>query len=315
MLKPHQHHRGCPTAPLPWGTKAQQCSHAKPHLPCSSLAQAWSPNLQRVGWHLPAQPAGTRVGDWGWRGLQPRTRCTSPASHMAPLLPQTIRQRVKPRKQHTNKNSSQPKEQTHRFPPFLANLEELIWQDLFATLGMQTEEGSWSLTFLRPPTIADRSQSSEQVRAPRGFPLTIISASRGEGAAQHSPQCWRPARLLGATTLELARSLLHGGSPGSRGQDFPIRRRQHEASRWWWWSRAEPKPLPAAPYLGTWPSSARGPAPPAATHPSPSMGAASIPEHAQYGLIFSHYRALMTCKQKEVSLAKGEEIKKVQDPP
>lgn len=124
---------------------------------------------------------------------------------------------------------------------------------------MQTEERSWSLTFLCPPTTADRSQSSEQVRAPRGFPLTVISASRGEGAAQRSPQCWRPARLLGATTLELARSLLHGGSPGSRGQDFPIRRRQHEASRWWWWSRAAPKPLPAAPYLGTRPSSAPGP--------------------------------------------------------
>lgn len=69
------------------------------------------------------------------------------------------------------------------------------------------------------------------------------------------------------------------------------------------------------PYLGTWPSSACRPAPPAATHPSPSMGAASTPEHAQCGLIFSHYRALMTCKQKEVSLAKGEETRKVQDSP
>lgn len=205
-----------------------------------------SPNPQRVGWHLPAQPAGTRAGDWGWRGLQPRTQCTSPASRIAPLLPQTICQRVKPRKQCTKKSKSQPKEQTHRFPPFRANLEELIWQDLFATLGMQTEEESWSLTFLHPPTIADRSRSSEQVRAPPGFPLTIISASRGEGAAQHSLQCWRPARLLGATTLELARSLLHGGSPGSRGQDFPVRRRQHEAGWWWWWSCAEPEPLPAA---------------------------------------------------------------------
>lgn len=34
------------------------------------------------------------------------------------------------------------------------------------------------------------------------------------------------------------------------------------------------------------------------------MGAASTPEHAQYGLIFSHFRALMKCKHKEVSLAK-----------
>lgn len=39
------------------------------------------------------------------------------------------------------------------------------------------------------------------------------------------------------------------------------------------------------------------------------MGAASTPEHAQYGLISSHFRALMKCKHKEVSLARSKKKK------
>jgi len=45
------------------------------------------------------------------------------------------------------------------FAPLLASLEDLMWQGLFAILGMQNkpEKGSLSFTFFRPPTITDGS--------------------------------------------------------------------------------------------------------------------------------------------------------------
>lgn len=170
------------------------------------------------------------------------------------------------------------------------------------------------MTFLCPPTTADRSQSSQQVRAPRGFPLTVISASRGEGAAQRAPRsagnqpgssgpppwsspgpcCMEVRQAAEVRIFQSAGGSTKPAGGGGGAEQHPNRFQQPPT-----WAHGHPLPL--------------GLAPPAATHPSPSMGAASIPEHAQYGLIFSHYRALMTCKQKEVSLAKGEERKKVQD--
>ena len=124
--------------------------------------------VNRLMQHIPAGAYTVLVTSW-----QLQAKSNSPPQHnpQDPLFLPPNPTRETPAR--STQNLPAKGINTSLFPRLLASLEDLVWQGLFAILGMQNklQKGSLSVTFFHPPTVTDLGWNCGAGLCPARLPI------------------------------------------------------------------------------------------------------------------------------------------------